>query len=950
MHLLISLIFLFSINLFAKNLKEVSLQLHWKHQFEFAGYYIAKEKGFYKEKGLNVQIKEFDKNIDVINDVISQKSTFGINYPSLILEKANGKNILLISAILQSSPHALVTLKSSNINSLKDFEGKTLMVNENAVFTAAFISMLQSQKVKIDKIRKVSHTFNIKDLIEKKVDICSIFTTNELYELDKKGIDYRVWDPKDYGFDFYNDILFTSKELLNKNPILIEKFKSASLKGWEYAFSNIEETAQLIYKKYNSQNKTVEQLIYEAKELKKLAYYKNKKLGDINENSIQRIYDIYNLLSLSKNKIDLDEFIFKDRSKNKKEYLSFKEKFLLEKNTYNIYLNNWLPISIYDKTNNEFSGLSLDYWRKIQEIIPINSKLIYTKNFTDSLNKIKKDKNGIMISVSYTKQRDKFASFSKPYISYPIGIATQDKRNFIIDLSELENKKVAVGKNFSAHKLLQKYYPNIIFVPVKNTVEALELLAKGKVHAAADILITLKYYMQKYSYTNLKIAGTSDFKFDVRIMVNKNSEEIVPILNRAIDKISDDEKRIFQNKWLLKIKEIEKIDYSLIFIILAIFIVILTFILWRHKELSKYKNALEQKKKQLDDYINASTDFVWEINKDGVYVKVSRRVEEILGYKAKDMIGKSFFDFMSKIEGSKVSITLNELIEKKEPIKNIQNIHTHKDNSKVYLLTNAVPIFDKNEFIGYRGACKNITKEKQNDIIILEQSKMVAMGEMIGNIAHQWRQPLSLISTQATGSLFQKEMGQLSDKQFKENMDSINKSAQYLSETIDTFRNFIKKSDEKKYLNLSIKKEIDVALMITKASFDNNFINITLDYCKDDIFITLPQGELSQVILNILNNAKDAYKNSDPTKEKWVKITLTKDDKKVLICIEDNAGGIPDEIIDHIFEPYFTTKHKSLGTGLGLHMSYKIVAESMKGKLYSSNSSEGARFYIELPI
>lgn len=942
------LLFSFIQTLFSDDLKKVSLQLQWKHQFQFAGFYIAKEKGFYKDLGLDIKIKEFDSDINIVDEVISQKATFGTSYPSLILEKSNGKDIVLLSAILQSSPHALITLESSNINSLEDFKDKTLMINKSAINAAPFVSMLQSNNISFKDIKKVPQTFNIQDLIEKKVDISTVFTTNEPYYLNKNDIKYKIWDPKDYGFDFYDVLVFTSSKIANTNPIMVSNFNDATLKGWEYAFSNIEETVELILKKYNTQNRTKDALIYEANELKKLAYYNTKKLGNIDSNSIQRIFDVYNLLGLTKDKINLDKFILKSDKNLESLRLRKEEKKYLSNKRFNIYLNNWVPISIYDEKRKNFDGLSLDYWNKIKDFIPINDNLIYSNSFLDSLENIKKDENGIMISLSYTNDKSTYGTFSKPYTSYPIGIATKDKEDFILNLHQLEGKRIAVGKNYSAHKLLKKHYPKIIFVPVKNTKEALELLAKGKVYGAADILLTLKYYLQKYSYTNLKVSGTSDFKFDVQIMVNKKNADLIPLINKAIDKISEDDKKRFENKWIQTIKQVEKIDYTLVYIILIVFILIVLFLLWRHKELSKYKNALEEKTKQLNDYVEASTDFVWEVDINGVYTDVSYKVENILGYTPSEMIGKSVFEFMPKTEVEKISKAFEEIVIKKAYIIDMQNQNIHKDGSSILLLTNGVPIFKNDVFIGYRGTDKDITDEKQKDLLILEQSKMAAMGEMIANISHQWRQPLSVISTAATGMKLQKEFDTLKYDEFIKGCDVINDNAQYLSKTIDTFKNFIK--EDKISKEHPIENEIAQAIDIVKVNLESKYIKLrdNINYDKKTI-MDIVTNELSQVIINIINNSKDIIIERD-IPEGWIEINLINNTDKVIITIEDNAKGIPTNILSRIFEPYFTTKHKSKGTGLGLHISYKIITESLKGKIYVNNTVNGAKFYIELPI
>lgn len=241
-----------------------------------------------------------------------------------------------------------------------------------------------------------------------------------------------------------------------------------------------------------------------------------------------------------------------------------------------------------------------------------------------------------------------------------------------------------------------------------------------------------------------------------------------------------------------------------------------------------------------------------------------------------------------------------------------------------------------------------VEKTRQQEQKLFEIEKMAQMGEMIGNIAHQWRQPLSVISTSASGVKLQQEFGNLNSEKLIEYMDGIVKNTQYLSETIDTFRDFIR--EEKKLEEIILQDTLKTVIEIIHASLKSNFIEVheEIDY-KNPIKIKTISKELSQVLINIFNNAKDVIKERK-TDNAWIRISLKKTDSIAYITIEDNAGGIPRETISKIFDPYFTTKHQSIGTGLGLHMSRKIVTESLKGKLYAQNSNHGAQFTIELPL
>lgn len=290
--------------------EKITLQLSWFGQFQFAGYYMAKEKGFYKEEGLDVDIRPFDFSIDIPSGVNSGKFDFAIGRETLILEKTKNKNIVSLYALFQATPLVLLTTKDSKINEIKDFKNKKIMTTIDDASEVSIKSMLISQNLNIKNLNFIKHTHNINDLIDKKTDVISAYTSKSPYHLQKKGIEYNIFAPKDYGFDMYSDFLYTSALKIKKDKELVLSFKEASLKGWEYAYNNIEETVDLILKKYNTQNLTKEELIFEAKELKKLSYYKNNNLGDIDLNKLQRIYDLYNVMGLIEHKIDIKDFVY----------------------------------------------------------------------------------------------------------------------------------------------------------------------------------------------------------------------------------------------------------------------------------------------------------------------------------------------------------------------------------------------------------------------------------------------------------------------------------------------------------------------------------------------------------------------------------------------------------------------------------------------------------------
>jgi len=238
---------------------------------------------------------------------------------------------------------------------------------------------------------------------------------------------------------------------------------------------------------------------------------------------------------------------------------------------------------------------------------------------------------------------------------------------------------------------------------------------------------------------------------------------------------------------------------------------------------------------------------------------------------------------------------------------------------------------------------ESILELRRKDQVLIQQSRLAAMGEMIGNIAHQWRQPLNVLGLYiqalkikfVNGVLDQEDM----DKSIRESMLLI----QHMSSTIDDFRTFFKPDKEKEDFNVC--QAVARAVQLVRASFDNNQIKIVLD-CNVEAFINGYPNEFSQVILNILNNAKEALENSK-TVNPQVTVTAGVEENRAVVTISDNAGGIPDELIYKIFEPHFTTKGPQ-GTGIGLFMSKNIIEKNMNGRLTVQNKEGWAVFRIEV--
>ena len=340
-------------------------------------------------------------------------------------------------------------------------------------------------------------------------------------------------------------------------------------------------------------------------------------------------------------------------------------------------------------------------------------------------------------------------------------------------------------------------------------------------------------------------------------------------------------------------------------------------------------------------------------------INVNRAFENDTGYKLDEIFGKNprilksgiqDVDFYKKMweKLNKEGYWEGELVNKnKQGSRYVERIKINAVYDENKKLTNYIALFSD---ITLQKEQEKLLREKEE--LLFQQSKLSAMGEMIGNIAHQWRQPLSVISSSISAIKLSVGTNIYTNEELINFMDTVLNSTKYLSETIDDFRNFYKKDLEKE--EFAIKNAIDMSFNLVKTELVKHGIK-TIFINDTDFNIMGVKNQFLQVLMNILSNSKDAFidKNID---DKTIFINLYEENDKKCIEIYDNAGGIKDDVIEHVFEPYFTTKHKSIGTGIGLYMSQEIIAKHLEGQItvtnkefiYQDNEYKGACFKITI--
>ncbi|MDX1775666.1 MAG: ABC transporter substrate-binding protein [Desulfobulbales bacterium] len=291
----------------AGGLEKVVLQLKWYHQFNFAGYYAAVEKGFYREAGLDVTIREGKPGMDFIEEVVSGRAHYGVEMPELLIQRHEGKPVVVLAAVFQHSPQILLARADSGIRSPHDLIGRKVMWRHGSA--AELLAMLINEKVPLDRIEFLELSWDIDDLINGRVDAIHAYVTDQPFSLVKAGIDSISLSPLTYGIDFYGDCLFTSEKELSGHPERARLFREASLRGWEYAMENPEELIDIISTRYKTRSSR-EYMWNEFRHINQLMLPKLIEIGHMNPGRWEHIGDTFVKLDMLDPDYSLEGFLY----------------------------------------------------------------------------------------------------------------------------------------------------------------------------------------------------------------------------------------------------------------------------------------------------------------------------------------------------------------------------------------------------------------------------------------------------------------------------------------------------------------------------------------------------------------------------------------------------------------------------------------------------------------
>jgi len=893
---------------FAANYDKVVIQLKWYHQFQFAGYYAAKEKGFYADEGLEVALRQRVPESNHIDAVLQGRAHYGVADAGLLIERQQGKPVVLLAQIFQHSPLVFVTREDSGIRTPEDLAGKRVMFDAEGHGNVPLIALLLDTLGGLEAVEVQPHSLNPHDLINGITDAYASYITNQPHWYRQRGLAVNVINPHDYGIDFYGDNLFTSEQELTEHPKRVEKVRRATLKGWQYALDNSGEIINLILEKYNPKGFSRDHLAYQAREYKKLIVPDFFEIGNFNQARYQKTaesyaktgfieqatldpgffyqpkalpkqinftaeekawiaehpifkvaafplapyiiqedevvhgymaellqlvcakvnltpqfnyhkisneaftavqsgkmeasmgmietperakhvtfspetmplnmaifarknsesisnleslkhkriasYHGYTMVALTKERLPNAQLVMADdavgmlqlvatgeadaaiqelhtgqymlrqyhiNNLKAKGFAKFRGQGILQGHSYVVHKSFPLLQSILDKgyqaltekekqqlwdkwfgheskftdiaetglTSDErlwlkehpvihmgnsvdwppigfinekgvYSGIAADYMQAIEELLGVHIEPSMLKSWKTTVDRAKSGELDMLGSIVPTPQREKYLTFTKPYLSYPLGIITQENISFIADVQELSGHPVAVNSGSATHDILSNYYPDLNLQPVKNTKTGLMAVSQGKAFAFISDMLTSSNVMSQEGLTGLKISGELPYRYDISIGIRKDQPLLASIIQKALNAIPEEQHNAIQHKWL-SVRLEHQTDYTLLWQLMAAAILVLTIILFWNRRLQQeiaqrqsIETKLREEKARAQHYLDTVQTVMVALDNSGNITMINHAGCALLGYTETELLGRHWFkECLPQPEGMK---------------------------------------------------------------------------------------------------------------------------------------------------------------------------------------------------------------------------------------------------------------------------------------------------------
>ena len=940
------------------------LQLPWHHQFQFAGYYMAEEQGYYRDAGLSVEIRDVTQGSNSVEEVLSGGADFGVSGSGLLVERSLGKPVVAIAAIFQQSPSVFLALESSGIRKPADLIGKKVMLEPN--FKSLSLLVFLYQEKLLDKIERLETSFDYNSLLNGQTDVFNAYRSNEPYLLEDQGYATNIINPKDYGINFYGDTLFTSETFIQEHPEATESFRQASLRGWQYAIAHPDATIAVIQAKYKCQ-KTVAALQYEAAETIKLIQADQVEIGDMDLLRWGKIN--HHLIALGL--ISPDFYVSKH------------------------FLYDPPPGIPWEKLREGIIGIVLAFIFFVFAVLFIAKKNIQLKATQKNLLLTQKrlseaQQLANMRSWELDLQTNILHWSDQVYKIFGIdpqqGLATyeaflasihpEDRED--VNRTYLNSVKNKTPYNIEHRVLLEDETVKIVNeecrtfyaadgTPLRSigTVQDITERKQGEesLRRYEQIILSTGDHMsfldRSYVYREVNSACFESY--------HKSREEIVgfsvadllgadifeQLIKKKLDRCLAGEEIHYQSWFELPGRGRRYLDINYYPYTEADGSV--SGVVVNSHDITDLKQA-EEDISQLLQAIDQSSETIVITDIAGTIQYVNPAFEKISGYTRKEAIGQNPRILKSDQQDDAIYTELWKTLTEGEVWRG-QLVNKKKEGTLYIEDVTIAPVFDSlGKVVNYIAVKRDITHEVGMEEQLRQKYKMEAIGVMAGGMAHNFNNNLSII----LGNI---ELSQLKLPQESETVPLLKNAKIAVLRSRDLIQQILTYSRQGTFSKGSIQlsQAIDEALKLLSSTLPAS-INVreTVSLNSKDIAIDGDASQIQEVIINLCNNAVHAMDEKGDLTLTLDTVNLEKADITAQyqcqpgcyakLTIQDNGSGMSAETVAKIFDLFFTTKGVDEGTGVGLSTVQGIVDHH--GGMIKVNSvlGEGTTFELYFPI
>ncbi len=959
---------------------KITLQLKWKHQFQFAGYYAAVEKGFYAEKGLEVNLIEAEEGQNPIDAVVKGRADFGIATSDIALYRAAGAPLIVLATIYQHSPQVLLASKSAGINHIHNLIGKTIALEPNA---ADIIAFMKDEGILLEDCNIIRHAFDVTDLVEGKVDAISAYATDEPFLLNKLNFAFTTIDPKMGGIDFYGDLLFTSEQMIRQNPQLVEDFRAATLKGWEYALNNKDEIIRIIYNRYSKRH-SIEHLTFEAEHTEKFILPAVVELGYTNPNRWQSIIMIYQSLGMIDADFKADDLLYQD-NKNKPKPINWTILFI-----YLAVLVFVGSLSYYFYANARKFQRELKRRQAVEKTLQESEHKYRLIVETASEGILSLNNNGILIFVNKRMAQmlgyethellgkefesflaeDQLADHRQQMVERMKGHDAVYERCFIRKDGKRHWMLISASANKDQHQKVVGSFAMLTDIndrkKAEDSLKANEVRYRLLTENMKDVVWTLDTKTLRFTYVSPSVKRLRGYTAE-EIMAQPFHAALSPKDAAILTKDMNVQVEVFltsgSNKKQYYTNEVDQPckDGS------VVSTEVITSYHFNHATNSvelhgvtrditdrkKIESALRESEEKFREMAEMLPQIIFELDHEGRVTYINQQACQMLGYCDKaELIGFESNHFHVPQERERV---VKSIAESFTGIRNNNREYTmlRKDGSTFPALIYTNPVMKDNKIVGLRGLVVDITDRKQLEEAITAKNQSLHIlnaekDKFFSIIAHDLKSPFNSIV--GFSEILKESVEEKDTENIEKYAEIILQSSHRAMNLLLNLMEWSRSQTGRMKFNpmmFDLTELVEEIILLLQANASQKSISLNIDLPAGNT-VFADKAMIATVVRNLLSNAIKFTKPGGS-----IKITAENTTDQCLFSVHDNGIGIPKERIKKLFSiaeaqsTVGTLNEK--GTGLGLILCKEFI-DQHKGKIWIESAFEqGSSFYFTIP-